>query len=215
MAHQFHDGVYFDPRVPRALPDALPRPAIFLDRDGCIIELGDYLHKPEEVRLIDGAASTIAEWNSRRVPVIIVTNQSGIGRYYYDWDAFIETQAEVDRQLAAGGARVEVVVACPFHPDALPPYNHANHPARKPNPGMLQLAAEWMKLDLKQSWIVGDSLSDMQLVESAGLAAGIHVLTGYGSRDRDTIEKGLKNVVPVRDWRNVRQIIAERFSSSL
>ncbi len=182
MAHEFHDGVYFDPRVPRALPDTPLRAAVFLDR-----ELGDYLHKPADVRLIDGAAAAIAEWNRRGVPVVIVTNQSGIGRYYYDWDAFIATQAEVDRQLAAGDAKVDVVVACPFHPDALPPYNHPNHPSRKPNPGMLQLAGDWMRIDLRQSWIVGDSLSDMKLIETGGLAGGVHVMTGYGERDREKI----------------------------
>ena len=187
MAHEFHDGVYFDPRVPRATPDSPPRPAVFLDRDGCIIELGDYLHKPADVRLIDGAAGAIADWNRRGVPVVIATNQSGIGRYYYDWDAFIATQAEVDRQLAPGGGKVDAVAACPFHPDALPPYNHTNHPARKPNPGMLQLAADWMRLDLRQSWIVGDSHSDMKLVDTAGLVGGVHVGSGYGSRDRDII----------------------------
>jgi len=187
MAHQFIDGVFFDPREPRAPTDAALRPAIFLDRDGCVIELGDYLHKPEDVRLIDGAAAAIAEWNRRGVPVVIVTNQSGIGRGYYDWDAFIATQAEVDRQLALGGAMVNAVVACPFHADALPPHRHPDHPARKPNPGMLRMAADWLRLDLARSWIIGDSLSDMRLVETARLAGGVHVMTGYGERDRERI----------------------------
>lgn len=188
MAHQFHDGVYFDPRVDRASPDSPLRAAIFLDRDGCIIELGDYLHKPEHVRLIDGAAAAIAEWNRRNIPVVIVTNQSGIGRGYYDWDAFIETQAEVDRQLAAQGAKIDAVVACPFHADALPPHQHPNHPARKPNPGMLHLAAEWLRFDLLRSWIIGDSHSDMKLVDTAELAGGVHLNSGYGPRDREIIQ---------------------------
>jgi len=204
MPHQFIDGVYFDPRVPRAAEGAAPRPAVFLDRDGCVIELGDYLHTPADVRLIDGAATVIAEWNRRGVPVVIVTNQSGIGRGYYDWDAFIATQAEVDRQLALGGAKVDAVVACPFHADALPPYQHPDHSARKPNPGMLRLAADWMKLDLRQSWIVGDSLSDMKLVETARLAGGVHVMTGYGERDRQKIQAAsVTRVAFVDDWREV------------
>ena len=210
MAHQFHDGVYFDPRVGRAAPDAPRRPAIFLDRDGCIIELGDYLHKPEDVRLIDGATAAIGEWNRRKIPVVIVTNQSGIGRGYYDWDAFVETQAEVDRQLAAGGAHVDAVVACPFHADALPPHQHADHSARKPNPGMLLLAADWLRVDLPRSWIVGDSLSDMQLVETAGLLGGIHVMSGYGLRDRDRIEQRFpENVVSADNWSDVRRILSD------
>lgn len=187
MAHQIHNGVYFDPRVSKASPDARCRPAIFLDRDGCIIELGHYLHKPSDVRLIDGAAAAIGEWNRRGIPIVIVTNQSGIGRYYYDWDAFIATQAEVDRRLTAKGAHVDAVVACPYHADALPPYQVADHPARKPNPGMLHLAADWMRLDLSRSWIVGDSHTDMKLVDTAGLAGGVHVGSGYGARDRDLI----------------------------
>lgn len=209
MAHQFVDGVYFHPRRPRAAADATRSPAVFLDRDGCIIELGDYLHRPQDVRLIDGAAAAIAEWNRRGIPVVIVTNQSGIGRAYYDWDAFIETQAEVDRQLAAYGAHVDVVVACPFHADALPPYQHADHPARKPNPGMLQLAADWLRIDLRKSWMVGDSLSDMQLVESAGLASGIHLSTGYGPRDRTRVESWRSDATIrfANDWGDVlRQV---------
>lgn len=209
MAHQFIDGVYFDPRGPRAAADSPVRPAIFLDRDGCVIELGDYLHKPSDVRLIDGAAQTIGEWNRRGIPVVIVTNQSGIGRGYYDWDAFIETQTEVDRQLAAGGAQVDAVVACPFHADALPPHRHPNHPARKPNPGMLNLAADRLRLDLAKSWIVGDSLSDMLLVASAGLIGGIHVKTGYGSRDRDEVRAACsgERIAHAESWIEVERRI--------
>jgi len=208
MSHQFIDGVFFDPRTP---PESgrLACPGIFLDRDGCIIEIGDYLHRPEDVRLVDGAAAAIAEWNRRGVPVVIVTNQSGIGRGYYGWDEFVATQAEVDRLLSEGGARVNAVVACPFHADAKPPYRHPDHPARKPNPGMLQLAAGWLKIDLRQSWIVGDSLSDMKLVETAGLAGGVHVMTGYGKRDRANIAAELSTAAMVKfaeGWPDVAQM---------
>ena len=83
--------------------------------------------------------------------------------------------------LAAQGAVVDAVYACPHHKSGQPPYNVDNHPARKPNPGMLELAAEALSVDLSNSWIVGDKAGDLEAGRRAGLAGGAHVLTGHGS----------------------------------
>lgn len=180
------DGVYFHPRRPRGA-FGRGRAGAFLDRDGVVIDLVEYLHRAEDVRLAPGAAETIAALNAAGVPVIVVTNQSGIGRGYYDWAAFEAAQAEVDRQLATGGATLDAVVACPFFADGVPPYRHADHPARKPNPGMVRLAAEWFEMDTARSWLVGDSVSDIETAARAGMAGAIHVATGYGARDRAAV----------------------------
>lgn len=164
-----------------------PLPAVFLDRDGVIVEEVDYLHRPEDVRLLPGAAAAIAAANDRAVPVVVVTNQSGIGRGYYNWDAF---QAVLDRMLALlarEGAAIDAVFACPFHGDALSPYDRAEHSGRKPRPGMLRRAARQLNLDLPRSWIVGDTAADIGAGRAAGLAGGVHVLTGHGRRDRDIV----------------------------
>ena len=166
------------------------RPALFLDRDGVIVEEVEYLHRPDDVRFIPGAAEVIAAANRAAVPVIVVTNQSGIGRRLYGWADFAETQAHIVADLAARGARLDMVIACPFHVDGTPPYRHPAHPCRKPLPGMILRAGERLDLDLARSWIVGDLASDLAAGCAAGLAGGLHVLTGHGQNDRSEA-KGL------------------------
>jgi D-glycero-D-manno-heptose 1,7-bisphosphate phosphatase len=156
-------------------------PALFLDRDGCVVIETHYLHKVEDVQLIDGAASVIARANSLNIAVVIVTNQAGIGYGYFSWDDFYQVQQEINLQLAKAGAHFDGVFACPFHVKGRPPYQHPNHPSRKPNPGMLNAAAASLNLDLRRSWIVGDRTSDIGAGLNANLAGGIHVASGHGS----------------------------------
>lgn len=162
--------------------------ALFLDRDGVIVEEVNYLHRVEDLQLIPGAAAAISRANARSIPVVIVTNQSGVGRGYYDWAAFAALQNELLKRLGEDGATVNMVLACGYHKDAAPPYRSDNHPWRKPRPGMLQSAAETLGFDLARSWLVGDSHSDIDAARNAGLAGAVHVLSGHGRRDRAKIE---------------------------
>lgn len=158
----------------------LPVPALFLDRDGVIVEEIGYLKRPEDVQLIDGAAALIAKANRRGLPVVIVSNQSGVGRGYFAWSDFAAVQARILDAIAADGALVNAVFACPHHPDAVPPYRHPDHPARKPGPAMLLRAAALLPIDLARSWIVGDRASDLAAGCNAGLAGGLLIASGYG-----------------------------------
>ncbi len=160
------------------------RAALFLDRDGVIIEEVPYLHRPEDIRFIPGAAETIAAANRAGLPVVVVTNQSGIGLGLYGWAEFVATQEQILRDLVAAGAVPDMIIACPYHPKGKPPYLHPDHPDRKPRPGMLLRAAERLELDLGRSWIVGDRAIDMEAGRAAGLAGGLHVKTGHGSAER-------------------------------
>lgn len=157
-----------------------PRPALFLDRDGVIVEEVNYLSRPEDARLLPGAAAIVAAANRRSVPVILVTNQSGIGRGYYGWDSFAAVQRAIVVLLAAADAAVDAVYACPHHADGVAPYRHPDHPARKPNPGMMTRAGRDLRLDLARSWMVGDRANDLDAAKRAGMAGGVHVLTGHG-----------------------------------
>ena len=163
---------------------AQSRPALFLDRDGVIVEETDYLCRAADTRLIAGAAEVIAAANAARIPVIELTNQAGIGRGYYGWNEFLEVEGEIARLLALHDAHIDATYACPFHSTGKEPYLHPAHPARKPQPGMLLEAARGLNLDLSRSWIVGDHASDMLAGLNAGLAGGIHVLTGHGPEER-------------------------------
>jgi D-glycero-D-manno-heptose 1,7-bisphosphate phosphatase len=158
--------------------------ALFLDRDGVVVEEVNYLHRIEDLRLIPGAAAAISRANTRSIPVVMVTNQSGIGRGHYDWVAFAKLQEELLHQMEQEGAMVNMVLACGYHKDALPNYQIEDHLWRKPNPGMLNAAEEAMGLNLSLSWMVGDALSDVDAARNAGLAGVVHVLTGHGTRDR-------------------------------
>ncbi|MDP6806083.1 MAG: HAD family hydrolase [Rhodospirillales bacterium] len=175
------DGVWSQVLKPPA--GSRRRAALFLDRDGVIVEEVGYLHLPSETRLIDGAASVIANANRRGVPVVLITNQGGIGLGHYDWHAFVKVQDEIFESLAGAGATLDAVYACPHHPRGKAPFDCANHPARKPNPGMLVRAEEALRLDLAASWIVGDRAIDMEAGRRAGLRGGTHVLTGHGTKD--------------------------------
>ena len=149
------------------------RPALFLDRDGVIVEDTHYLGRAEHVHMLPGAAEAIGRCNRRGIPVVLVSNQSGIGRGFYDWSGFQAVQAALTDALAQAGARLDAVFACAHHADGEAPFNIADHPWRKPNPGMIVAAAERMKFDLPASWIVGDRASDLAAGRAAGLAGGI------------------------------------------
>lgn len=160
------------------------RPALFLDRDGVLNEEVGYLVDPDDLRLIDGSAEVVAEANRLGVPVVVVTNQGGIGRGEITWSDFARVQRRLLDLLAHRAARPDMVLACPFHEQADPPFRHPAHPDRKPRPGMLRRAAARLGLDLASSWIVGDSARDMKAGEAAGLAGGVLVATGHGTAER-------------------------------
>jgi D-glycero-D-manno-heptose 1,7-bisphosphate phosphatase len=157
------------------------RSALFLDRDGVIVEEVGYLGRPEDVRLIVGAAETIRWANEASVPVVVVTNQAGLGRGYYDWAGFTAVGERIGRALGAAGASIDAVVACAYHEKARAPYVRADHPWRKPNPGMLRAARDLLGVDLGASLIVGDKLSDLAAGAAAGLSHGALVMTGHGA----------------------------------
>jgi len=156
------------------------RAALFLDRDGVIVEETDYLGRPQDVALIPTAGETIAAFNGAGVPVIVVTNQSGVGRGYFSWDDFEAVQAEIAARLATFGAHVDAVFACAFHKKGLGDMAVADHPWRKPGAGMLYEAHARLGVALERSFIVGDKDSDLGAGRAAGLMGGLHVSTGHG-----------------------------------
>jgi D-glycero-D-manno-heptose 1,7-bisphosphate phosphatase len=156
------------------------KPAIFLDRDGTLNEEVDFLSDPEHLVMIPGAAAAVARLNARGVPVVVVTNQSGIGRGKYGWQDFTAVMERMEELLALEGAWIDAVYASPHHEHAQGEYAVADHPERKPNPGMLLRAAEEHGLDLSRSWMVGDKALDLEAGRRAGCSVAL-VRTGYGT----------------------------------
>jgi len=156
------------------------KPAVFLDRDGTLNEEVDYLCRPEDLAMIPGAAAAVAKLNARGVPVVVVTNQSGIGRGKYGWADFAAVMSRMGTLLALENAWIDAVYASPHHELGQGEYAVADHPDRKPNPGMLMRAAEEYGLDLSRSWMVGDKAVDLEAGRRAGCRVAL-VRTGYGA----------------------------------
>lgn len=163
--------------------------AVFLDRDGTLIDLVHHLTDPGDVRLIPGAGAAVRDLRAAGYRVVIVTNQSVVGRGMLDEAGLGAVHAEMARQLAADGAAVDGVYFCPLAPVQKDP-TVVEHPMRKPGPGMLLQAAADMGLALARSWMVGDTVSDMLAGRHAGCRT-VLVRTGYGAayaHPRDTYD---------------------------
>jgi D-glycero-D-manno-heptose 1,7-bisphosphate phosphatase len=139
------------------------RPALFLDRDGTINVDTIHVSRADNVRLIPGAATAIARVNAAGIPVIVVSNQSGIGRGLFTVEEYEQVRARIDELLAAAGAQVLTTYYCPHSPEVAPACE-----CRKPGPGLYRQAAAEHGLDLAKSWYVGDRLRDIQPAKTFG-----------------------------------------------
>jgi len=188
------------------LHDCQGRPALFVDRDGVLIEEVGYISRREDVNFIPGAIEAIRTFNYANIPVIVATNQAGIGKGYFDWENFEEVQEEIMGVLKKGNAFLDAVIACPYHEDGIKEYRYDNHPFRKPNPGIINFAAEQFGIVLGRSWMVGDKLSDIEAAMGAGLCGAVHVETGYGKEQRKSIENLQKNSFEILFAKNLFEI---------
>ena len=155
------------------------RPAVFLDRDGTIITSVHYLVDPELVRLIDGAARAIRALRSAGYAVVVVSNQSAVGRGMLSVERLYEVHDAMCRQLVEGGASLDGFYFCaavPISDDR----TAIEYPDRKPAPGMLLRASVELDLDLSRSWMIGDLVSDVLAGRNAGCMGSILVRTGLG-----------------------------------
>lgn len=145
---------------------------MFLDRDGTISEEVGYLNHVSRFRILPRVAESIRRLNEARLPVIVVTNQSGVGRGYFPELLVHTVHTLMTQQLEAAGARLDAIYYCP-HTAA----DACN--CRKPMPGMLESAARDHAIDLHRSFVIGDRLGDIELARRVG-ARSILVRTGYG-----------------------------------
>lgn len=170
-------------------PAAPLRPAVFLDRDGTINEQMGYINHLSRFQLLPGAAAAVARLNAARVPVVVVTNQSGLARGYFPESLLDEVHAKMRRELAAAGAHLDGLYVCPHHPEAVREQFRERCECRKPQAGLFRRAAAELGLDLARSYMVGDRWSDLKAAAACG-AKGILVLTGYGRGDLAYIGPG-------------------------
>jgi len=155
------------------------KPAVFLDRDGTLIQHVHHLRRVEDVALVPGADAAVSTLRAAGYACVVITNQSVLGRG-------LLTQADLERihermaaLLAAGEARLDGIYVSP-HVPGTSDQSVIEHADRKPGPGLLQRAAADLGLDLGRSYMVGDSLSDVLAGQNAGCRESLLVLTGYG-----------------------------------
>jgi histidinol-phosphate phosphatase family protein len=177
------------------------RPAAFLDRDGTIIHDASYIGRPEQVQLLPGAADAIRRLNDARVPVVIVTNQSGIARGLLTTDAYDRVHARLVELLARENARIDASYMCPHHPEFT-----GECDCRKPGTLLYRLAAAEHGLDLARSLFVGDRFRD---VEPARAVGGTAVLVAGPSTPGEDLERA------EREGMEVVNSLAEAVTSRL
>lgn len=158
------------------------RRAVFVDRDGTLIEEIGYLDRLDRLTLFPYTVDAIRLLNRAGFVVVVVTNQAGIARGLVDESFVAVAHQFISDRLAAGGAAIDKYYYCPHHPDGTIPALRRQCDCRKPRPGMLLKAAAELDLDLSRSFSIGDRLHDVQAAEAAG-ARGLLVRTGHGARD--------------------------------
>ena len=162
------------------------RPAVFLDRDGTINEQMGYINHISRFVMLPRAATGIRLLNEQGIPVVVVSNQSGLARGYFPESLIKEVHVKMNRVLAEAGAHVDGIYICPHHPEAKEERFRLACDCRKPKAGLFLQAAADLDLDLARSYVVGDRWSDLKAAATVQ-AKGVLVLTGYGRGDYEYI----------------------------
>ena len=147
----------------------LPRPAVFLDRDGVLNVDHGFVHRPDQVAWMPGAPAAVRRATGAGWLVFVVTNQSGIARGLYDERAVVALHAWMAAALAVEGGRVDAFLYCPHHPDGRVARYARAWDCRKPAPGMLLAACEAFAVDRRRSVLFGDRASDVEAAAAAGI----------------------------------------------
>jgi D-glycero-D-manno-heptose 1,7-bisphosphate phosphatase len=165
------DGQTVGAHPARAAADLVPRPALFLDRDGVVNVDTGYPHRTEDLAFTPTAIAAIRLANDAGCLVVVATNQSGVARGLFGLDAVERFHAEMRARLAAAGARIDAFYTCPYHPDGIVEAFRADHEDRKPRPGLLLRALREWPIDRGRSLMVGDKPSDLAAAQAAGVTA--------------------------------------------
>ncbi len=154
---------------------------VFLDRDGTLNVEVDYLRSPEQLQIYEGAAKAVRKLNNAGLITCVISNQSGVARGFLTEDHLTVIHAKLRAELSLEGAKLDQIYYCPHHPTMGNDPYRLECECRKPKPGMFISAQREFSIDLQRSFVVGDSLVDMQAAVAVG-ATPILVQTGYGGK---------------------------------
>jgi D-glycero-D-manno-heptose 1,7-bisphosphate phosphatase len=166
--------------------------AVFFDRDGTLIEEKEYLHRPDQVRFCPGAIPALRQLSEGGYSLIMVTNQSGVGRGYFTMEDVEKVHRHITLELEREKVWLEKIYVAPEAPDC-------ESRGRKPSAFFLFEAQREFGLDLGKSYFIGDKLIDLECGWNAGVKASILVRTGYGAKVEKSEQDKLKNAVVVDD----------------
>jgi D-glycero-D-manno-heptose 1,7-bisphosphate phosphatase len=152
-----------------------PRPALFLDRDGVINIEKNYVHLIEDFEFNEGIFDLCRVALKKNMPIVVVTNQSGIGRGYYSEEQFHILTDWMKERFEEMGAPITAVYYCPDHPEFGIGHYKKDSFNRKPNPGMILRARDDLNLDLSRSMLIGDKLSDIIAAKNAGIGFSLQI----------------------------------------
>lgn len=179
--------------------------AVFLDRDGTLIEEVGYLDRPDRVALYPYSADAIRALNRTGMRIVLVTNQSGVARGFFTEAVVNAVHDHIAGLLSGSGAHFDAYYYCPHHPDGkIAQYARACD-CRKPGPGLVERAARELGIDPRRSYVVGDRWLDVALARAVG-ARGILVRTGYGLTEETKPVAGLEpdavvdNLIAAASW---------------
>jgi D-glycero-D-manno-heptose 1,7-bisphosphate phosphatase len=184
-------------------------PAVFLDRDGTLIEDADYLRRLDQILLFPWTIDALRLLNRAGFRTVVVTNQSAVARGFVTEEFVRETHAALDALVTVGGARIDGYYFCPHHPEAAIERYRTACRCRKPGPGMIEQATADLGLDLSRSWMVGNRWLDVETGTSAGtksilvqpdVAAGLQT-GGHGLQTREhRADAILNNLMEAVGW---------------
>lgn len=181
------------------------RRAVFLDRDGTLIQEAGYLNDLDRLIFFPYTVDAVRLLNRGGFAVVLLTNQAGIARGIVTPEFVALAHEHISQRLAAGGATLDAAYYCPHHPDGIIEGLNRRCACRKPQPGMLLQAAADMNLDLSRSFVVGDRWHDVKSGQNAG-ARSVLVRTGYGRREEQLPEPGVEasaisdNLIEAAAW---------------
>jgi D-glycero-D-manno-heptose 1,7-bisphosphate phosphatase len=156
-----------------------PRKAAFIDRDGVIIEDRGYVHRPADLRFITGSERALRALRAAGYLLVVITNQSGIARGLFSEEQYHQFDAHMRERLLSSGVQLDSVLYCPHLPDAPLEQYRRDCECRKPRAGMLQSARASLGVDMSQSILVGDRISDLQAGRAAGVGRCFLVRSGH------------------------------------
>lgn len=161
--------------------------AVFMDRDGTIVEDVGYLNSPEQIHFIPGSIEAIKMLNEAGYKVVVITNQAGVAKGLITEDMLQTIDKTLHKWILNGGAHLDGIYYCPHHPEhGVYPYKQVCE-CRKPHPGLIKRAHRDLDIDLSQSYMIGDKATDVEAGKSAG-AKTVFVLSGRGKEEKEKLK---------------------------